>query len=47
MSDRIVASVKVSPDIWKLAKKYAIDANITLSQLVETALIHEMQKKQL
>ena len=47
MSERIVASIKVLPDIWKMAKKYAIDADITLSQLVETALIHEMQKKQL
>lgn len=45
MDDKIVASVKVSPDIWKLAKKHAIDTDMTLSQLVESAIIHEMQGK--
>jgi len=47
LTDKIVASIKVSPDIWKLAKKYAIDSNVTLSQLVESALIHEIQRKQI
>ena len=47
MDEKIVASVRVSPDIWKLAKKYAIDVDMTVSDLVETAIIHEIRGKQI
>lgn len=40
-----VISVRIDEQIWKTAKKYAIDRGLTFGELVETALIHEMQKR--
>jgi len=45
MENRQVICVKIKPDLWKIARKFAIDKNITFGQLVEMALIHEMQRK--
>lgn len=47
MEDKIVASVRVSQDIWKLAKKRAIDFDMTVSDFVETAILHEIREKQI
>lgn len=46
MAMKETVSVRVSPDVWKMAKKYALEIEIGIGQLVEIALIHEMQGKQ-
>jgi hypothetical protein len=45
MTDTVVVSIRVHPDVWKTAKKYAIDKDLTIGQLVEAALLHEIQRK--
>jgi len=45
MSQKETVSVRISPDVWKLAKKYALEIDIKVGQLVEIALIHEMKGK--
>ena len=42
---RITVSCRINPDVWKQAKKYAIDIDMTVGQLVETALVHEIKRK--
>ncbi len=44
--ERKVYSVRVNTEIWKKAKKFAIDRDLTMGQLVESALIHEIQQIQ-
>ena len=41
--DRKTVSVRIDEEIWKTAKKYAIDRDLTLGELVEVSLIHEMK----
>jgi post-segregation antitoxin (ccd killing protein) len=43
--ERKTTSIKVSPDLWKEVKKEAIDRGTEVSELVETALRKELQKK--
>lgn len=45
MATKETVSIRVSPDVWKMAKKYALEIDITIGQLVEIALIHEMKGK--
>lgn len=42
---RKVISIRIDEEIWKIAKKYAIDKDLTFGELVEASLIHEMQKR--
>jgi len=44
MAAKQTFSVRVDPDIWKAARKLAIDKDTTLSDLVEDAIL-EMLKK--
>lgn len=44
MTETTVVSIRIKPDVWKTAKKYAIDKDLTVGQSVESALIHEMQR---
>lgn len=37
-SGRVATSIKIKPDVWKEAKKSAIDNEIDVSQLVEKAI---------
>jgi hypothetical protein len=37
--ERIATSIKVKPDVWKEAKKSAIDHDLELSELVEEAIL--------
>ena len=41
---RYATSIKIDPKLWKEAKKAAIDADITLSELVERALKKEIEE---
>jgi len=41
---RVSTSIKIDPELWKEAKKAAIDADITLSELVERALKKEIEE---
>lgn len=44
MANKQTFSVRVDPDIWKAAKKFAIDKNTTLSDLVEEAILEVLKK---
>ena len=45
MTDRKVVSLRISPEIWKEAKKKSLDLDMTIGQFVETAILHELRKK--
>lgn len=45
MEERKTTSIKVNPDLWKETKKLAINRGMEVSELVETALRKELQKK--
>lgn len=40
---RVTVSVKVSPEIWKQAKRVALERDLKLSQLVESAILREIR----
>lgn len=40
---RVTISIKLSPDIWKQAKRVALDREVTLGQLVENAILREIR----
>lgn len=40
---RKTISIKLSPDVWKQAKLYAVDHDLKLSQLVEIAILREIR----
>lgn len=42
MADKKVTTIKVDPELWKKAKKKAIDRGVTLSSLVEELLKKEL-----
>ena len=42
---RVTTSIKIDPDLWKEAKIEAIQRELDLSELVETALKHELKIK--
>ena len=42
---RKTTSIKIDPEILRKAKHYAIDREMTLSELIETALRKEMTSK--
>lgn len=45
VSQRIPTTIKIHPDVLKEAKHYAIEENMTLSDLIELSLKKEMRKK--
>ena len=44
MTKRTTVSIKLDKDVWKEAKKKAIDLDLTVGKFVETAILHEMQR---
>jgi predicted DNA-binding ribbon-helix-helix protein len=42
--NRETTSIKINPNLWKEAKKYCIDNNITISQLIEKLIEKEINK---
>lgn len=44
MAERQTFSVRVDPNIWKAARKLAIDRDTTLSDLVEEAILAVLKK---
>lgn len=44
MAEKQTFSVRVDPDIWKAARKLAIDKDTTLSNLVEEAILEVLKK---
>lgn len=44
--EREVTSIRIRPDIWKKAKHEAINRDIAVAELVETALIRELNIKE-
>ena len=45
MSKQIVTSIRVDGDLWKEAKKFAIDTDISLAELIEKLLKEELEKR--
>lgn len=43
--ERKVTSLKVDPELWKQAKKLAIDRGISLAELVEELIKKELKKQ--
>jgi hypothetical protein len=43
---RKTVSFRIDPDLWKKAKKYAIDKNMRMPELVEKALKKEISIKE-
>lgn len=43
--ERKVTSLKVDPELWKQAKKLAIDRGISLAELIENLLKRELDRK--
>lgn len=44
MAEKQTFSVRVDPEVWKAARKLAIDNDTTLSQLVEEAILEILKK---
>lgn len=42
---RLATSIKIDPEIWKEAKIEAIERDMDLSELVESALKKELRKR--
>jgi len=40
---RVTISIKLSPDIWRQAKRAALERDVTLGQLVENAILREIR----
>lgn len=48
LSDKkeIVTSLRVNPDLWKEARKAAIDCDITLGELIDQAIRDWIEKQE-
>jgi len=44
MTKRTTISLRLDKDVWKEAKKKAIDLDLTLGKFVETAILHEIRR---
>lgn len=44
-NQKIPTTIKIHPDVLKEAKHYAIENDLTLSDLIELSLKKEMRKK--
>lgn len=42
--ERVTTSIKINPKLWKKIKKYCIDKDITISDLIERLLKEELKK---
>jgi len=42
--ERVTVSLRVNPNIWKEARKYAIDKGVSMAELVEKSLKREISK---
>jgi hypothetical protein len=45
MSDKIVVSVKIGPEVWKQFKLRAVEYGIPVGAYGEVAMIHEMMRR--
>jgi post-segregation antitoxin (ccd killing protein) len=45
MSETIVTSIRIKAEVWKEAKQRALDLDMHIGDFVESAIIHEIQKK--
>jgi len=45
MPQRQPTSIKIDPEVWKEAKKHAIDKGVTIGELIERLLREEIGKK--
>ncbi len=44
MAERRTTSIKADPEIWKEAKKLAIDKGLTLTDFIEELITKELEK---
>ena len=43
--ERVTVSLRIDPNLWKEARKYAIDKEISVAELVERAIKKEISTK--
>lgn len=44
MAEKQTTSIKIDPELWKEAKKHAIDRGITLTDLIQELLTKELNE---
>ena len=44
MEETIVTSIRINKEVWKEAKKRAINLDLTVAKFIESAIIHEIQR---
>jgi hypothetical protein len=44
MEETIVTSIRINKEVWKEAKKKAINLDLTVAKFIESAIIHEIRK---
>jgi predicted DNA-binding ribbon-helix-helix protein len=45
MSKQTVTSIRIDEELWKEAKKYAIDEDVSLGELIEKLLKEELERR--
>ena len=46
MTNNKTVCIRMSPEIWKEAKRYALELDLKVGKFVESAIIHEIQRVQ-
>jgi hypothetical protein len=44
MKNTTVTSIRVNSEIWKEAKKCALELDLNIGKFIESAIIHEVQR---
>ena len=42
--ERKTVSIRIDPVIWKEAKKYALDKELSIGKIIETALVQMLRR---
>jgi len=45
MDDTIITSIRINKEVWKEARNRANNLDLSLGKFIESAIIHEIQKK--
>ena len=38
--------IRINPEVWKEAKKYALELDLKVGKFIESAILHEIQRGQ-
>lgn len=45
MTGKIAVTIRIDKEVWKEAKKYAIDLDMKIGSFVETCILHQMRQR--